>query len=95
MPHLPPVSRFESNTGVRIYRIPCRVFETLSARVYLLLGAGPVTLVDTGSGLELCNRDILAGLETVRREFGESVPRERRTENSRQPRPHRPYRRPA
>jgi glyoxylase-like metal-dependent hydrolase (beta-lactamase superfamily II) len=73
MPHLPPLSRFVSNTGVRIYRIPCRVFETLSARVYLLLGAGPVTLVDTGSGLELCNRDILAGLETVRREFGESV----------------------
>ncbi len=73
MPHLPPVSRFLSNNGVRIYRIGCRVFETLSARVYLLLGAGPATLVDTGSGLEACNRDILAGLEAVRHEFGEPI----------------------
>ena len=73
MPELPPVKKFVSNTGVRIYRIPCQVFETLSARVYLLLGAGPPTLVDAGSGLWASTKHILAGLQTVRDEFGESI----------------------
>jgi glyoxylase-like metal-dependent hydrolase (beta-lactamase superfamily II) len=73
MPALPPVKKFISNTGVRIYRIPCQVFETLSARVYLLLEAGPPTLVDAGSGLGASTHQILAGVETVRSEFGESV----------------------
>jgi glyoxylase-like metal-dependent hydrolase (beta-lactamase superfamily II) len=73
MPALPPVKRFVSNTGVRIYRIPCQVFEALSARVYLLLGAGPPTLLDVGSGLGVSTRHILAGLDAVRSEFGEPV----------------------
>ena len=73
MPVLPPVKKFLSDTGVRIYRIPCQVFETLSARVYLLLGAGPPTLVDAGSGLGASSRQILAGIESVGREFGEAV----------------------
>ncbi|HUT12668.1 MAG TPA: MBL fold metallo-hydrolase [Thermoguttaceae bacterium] len=73
MPTLPAVKQFVSSNAVRIYRIPCRVFEHLTARVYLLLGAGPPTLVDTGSGSGESTRDILAGLETVRTEFGEPV----------------------
>jgi len=73
MPTLPAVKPFVSSTAVRIYRIPCRVFENLTARVYLLLGAGPPTLVDTGSGSGESTRDILTGLETVRTQFGEPV----------------------
>ena len=73
MPKLPPVKRFEASNGVRVYRIPCQVFDYLSARVYLLLGAGPPTLVDTGSGQGESTAQILAGLKTVRTEFGESV----------------------
>jgi len=49
------------------------VFETLSARVYLLLGAGQPTLVDTGSGLGHSTHDIFVGLESVHHEFGESI----------------------
>ena len=71
MPTLPPVKKFVSSTGVRIYRIACQVFETLSARVYLLLGAGPPTLVDVGSGQGHCTRDILAALKKVHADFGE------------------------
>ncbi len=71
MPALPPIQKFVSNTGVRIYRIPCQVFEGLSARVYLLLGIETPTLVDTGSGLGESTRQILAGLETVSRQFSE------------------------
>jgi glyoxylase-like metal-dependent hydrolase (beta-lactamase superfamily II) len=72
MPVLPPVKNFVANTGVRIYRIPCQVFEGLSARVYLLLGAGPPTLVDAGSGLGASTQHILDGLQSVRNKFGES-----------------------
>jgi glyoxylase-like metal-dependent hydrolase (beta-lactamase superfamily II) len=70
---LPPVKRFVSNNGVRIYRIACQVFDHLTARVYLLLGAGPPTLVDAGSGAPQSTAQILAGFETVRREFGEDI----------------------
>jgi glyoxylase-like metal-dependent hydrolase (beta-lactamase superfamily II) len=73
MPDAPAVKKFVSNTGLRIYRIPCQVFESLSAFVYLLLGAGPPTLLDAGSGSGRSTRDILAGVESVRRTFGESV----------------------
>jgi glyoxylase-like metal-dependent hydrolase (beta-lactamase superfamily II) len=73
MPGLPPVKQFVSNTGVRVYRIPCQVFETLTARVYLLLGAGPPTLVDAGSGLGHSSRQILGGIETVRSQFSETT----------------------
>jgi glyoxylase-like metal-dependent hydrolase (beta-lactamase superfamily II) len=73
MSALPPIKKFLSNSGVRIYRIPCQVLETLSARVYLLVGAGPPTLVDAGSGLGSSTRHILAGIEAVRDDFGEDV----------------------
>jgi glyoxylase-like metal-dependent hydrolase (beta-lactamase superfamily II) len=70
---MPTISKFTSNSGVRIYRIPCQVFETLSARVYLLLGAGPPTLLDAGSSLAASTEQILAGIEAVHNVFGEAV----------------------
>jgi len=71
MPKLPPVRQYVSNTGVRIYRIPCQVFPRLSGRVYLLLGLEVPTLVDTGSGNETCMSQLITGIERVRSEFGE------------------------
>ena len=73
MTRLPEVKRFVSSTQTRIYRIPCRVFADLTARVYLLIGAGPPTLVDTGSGQGDSTRHIMAGLDAVRSGFGETV----------------------
>lgn len=73
MSHSPSVAQFVADSGVRIYRITCQVFESLSARVHLLLGAGPPTLVDTGSGLGTSVQEILAGIETVKHHYGESV----------------------
>jgi glyoxylase-like metal-dependent hydrolase (beta-lactamase superfamily II) len=73
MPSTPAIKRFLSSTGVRIYRIPCQVFETLSARVYLLLGAGPPTLVDAGSSLAVSAQQIVAGVDAVHDDFGEAV----------------------
>ena len=73
MPTLPRVSRFISNTNVRIYRIACQALPDLSVRVYLLLGAGVPTLVDAGSGHGECTRHILAGFEQIRDAFGEAI----------------------
>ncbi len=70
---LPPVARFTTSTGVKIYRISCQAFPGLVAHCYLLVGAGPVTLVDTGSGYGDSTRHIFEGFEAIRREFGESL----------------------
>ena len=72
MPLLPPVKQFVSDTGVRIYRIPCDVFPRLSGRVYLLLGLDVPTLVDAGSGSEKCMGQVFDGIDRVRSEFGEA-----------------------
>ncbi len=71
MPRLATLRRFVSNTGARIYRAACEVLPGISGRVYLLLGAGPPTLVDAGSGESHCTEQIVAGLESIAVEFGE------------------------
>ena len=73
MPDEPAVKRFVSRDGVRIYRIVCDAIPGLSGRVYLLLGAGPPTLVDAGAGEGNSTRQILEGIESVAREFGEPI----------------------
>ncbi len=73
MPTLPAVKRFVSGSGVRIYRIPCQVLPNLNGLVYLLLEAGPPTLIDVGSGRGQSTQNVLDGLETVRTEFGERL----------------------
>lgn len=73
MSNLPAIERFQSSTGVRIYRIPCQAFPGFIAYVYLLFDAGPITLVDTGSGFGSCTEEILKGIQSVRDDFGEPV----------------------
>lgn len=72
-PVLPEVRRFDSAGGVRIYRIACDAFPGLVVHIFLLLEAGVPTIVDAGSGFGDANEQLLAGLEMVRTEFGESV----------------------
>ncbi len=73
MTRLPPVAEFVSASGVRVYRIACRVFPHLTARVFLVLGAGPPTLVDVGSGQGRSTREILDGIEQLRVKFDVSI----------------------
>lgn len=70
---LPEVRRFDSESGVRIYRISSEAFPGFIVHVYLLLGAGVPTLVDAGSGLGDANAQLMAGLEQVRTVHGESI----------------------
>ncbi|MEA1950797.1 MAG: MBL fold metallo-hydrolase [Planctomycetota bacterium] len=73
MTRLPPVAQFVSASGVRVYRIACRVFPHLTARVFLILGAGPPTLLDAGSGQGRSTREILDGIEQLRDVFDVSI----------------------
>lgn len=74
MSSLPAVERFESSSGARIYRIPMTVFPNgFVGFSHVVLNAGPPTLVDTGSGFDSSNEDLLKGIEAVRHDFGESL----------------------
>ncbi|MCA9882740.1 MAG: MBL fold metallo-hydrolase [Anaerolineae bacterium] len=66
------VQRFESSSGVRIYRIPMEVFPGFIGYAYLLLGAGVPTLVDVGSGYQASTEQLLDGLASVSSEHGEA-----------------------
>jgi glyoxylase-like metal-dependent hydrolase (beta-lactamase superfamily II) len=70
---LPAVERFLSDTGVRIYRIPTEAFPNFIAYCYVLLEAGPPTLIDTGSGFGSSSDHVLAGIRAIRAEFGEPL----------------------
>jgi glyoxylase-like metal-dependent hydrolase (beta-lactamase superfamily II) len=67
------VRRFDADNGARIYRITCDAFPGLLVHVYLLLEAGPPTLIDAGSGFWEANKQLMAGLEKVRTDFGEPI----------------------
>ena len=68
---LPPIERFDSNTGARIYRIPLEAFTGFIAYSYVVFEAGPPTLIDVGSGFGSSNEHLLAGLEALHTDFGE------------------------
>ncbi|MEQ8672961.1 MAG: MBL fold metallo-hydrolase [Aggregatilineales bacterium] len=74
MVDLPKLARFDTDTGVRIYRIPLVLFPNgFTGYSFLVLNAGPPTLIDAGSGLDESNRNLLDGLEQIRDDFGEKV----------------------
>jgi glyoxylase-like metal-dependent hydrolase (beta-lactamase superfamily II) len=71
---LPAIEAFNTNTGVDIYRIPMMVFPNgFVGYSYLLLGAGVPTLVDTGSGFGRSTEDLLAGIASLRDDFGVKI----------------------
>ncbi len=68
-----PVTRYETDGGVRIYRIAAQVFSVLVANVYLVVAGDYAALIDTGSGLGQSDDHLRAGLEQVRDEWGEPI----------------------
>lgn len=67
------VQRFENKSGITIYRIPMNVFLGFIGYSFLVLDAGVITLVDTGSGFGDSNRELLEGLRSVNSDFGEKI----------------------
>ncbi|MDX1992202.1 MAG: MBL fold metallo-hydrolase [bacterium] len=73
MTSLPAIQRFVTSTGARIYRIPLQVFSNFMGYSYLVLEAGTPALVDAGSNVGESSHQLLAGLQTIRDEFGEKI----------------------
>ena len=73
MSQLPPIERFNTDTGVRIYRLPMEVFPQFIGYAYVVLEAGVPTLIDTGSGYGDSNQQLLQGIEALHKDFGESL----------------------
>jgi glyoxylase-like metal-dependent hydrolase (beta-lactamase superfamily II) len=70
---LPPIQRFESSGGVRLYRLPVEAFPGFIVYAYIVLGAGEPTLVDTGSGMGNSNEQLIQGIESLRADFNEPL----------------------
>jgi glyoxylase-like metal-dependent hydrolase (beta-lactamase superfamily II) len=68
-PSTPLVERFESDNGAKIYRLRLEAFPKFYVYSYLLLEAGPPTLIDCGSNTDSSHADLLARLEEVRTHF--------------------------
>jgi len=68
-----PVSRYDAEGGVRIYRIPARVFPVLIANVYVVIAGDYAALIDTGSGLDESAAHLRAGMAALREEWGERL----------------------
>lgn len=73
MIELPPITCHRTSTGVAVYRIPCEAFPGFIAYAYLVLEAGPPTLIDTGSGYNHSNEHLLGGLASLRELFGVTI----------------------
>lgn len=68
-----PVTRYETDGGVRIYRIAAQVFPMLVANIYVVIAGDYAALIDTGSGLDRSDDHLRAGMEQIRDEWGEHV----------------------
>ena len=66
------VRRFVSSGGMTVYKLPVEAFPDHVTNCYLIMD-DPVTLVDSASGQETANRELLGCFDTLREEFGEYV----------------------
>lgn len=74
MTSLPAIQRFDTSLDAYLYRIPVMVFPNgFIGYCYVVFNAGPVTLVDTGSGYDDSNTDLLKGIEALKTDFGETL----------------------
>ncbi len=62
---LPPPQRHALSDGTLIYSFPVRVFGTFVANIYLLRRGDYTALIDTGSGTEQSNADLLSGFAAL------------------------------
>jgi len=67
------VERFETASGVRIYRLPLDLFPGLKGFSHLILDGEYRILFDVGSGFGDSNAQLESGLLAVREKFGEDV----------------------
>jgi glyoxylase-like metal-dependent hydrolase (beta-lactamase superfamily II) len=67
------ITRHEAPGGVRIYRLPIRVFPNLTANVYVVIAGDYAALVDTGSGLGDSDADLRTAFAALRSDWNERL----------------------
>ncbi len=65
------VERYQTSAGARIYRWPLDLFPGLEGYVHLVLIDDMRVLIDAGSGFGDSNAMLEAGLEEIKRQYGE------------------------
>lgn len=75
---LPPVTRFETSAGTRLYRITVPAFPHLKVHAFQVVAGPPEqptysAIVDTGSSEQASRVALQRGLELIQRQFGENV----------------------
>ena len=65
-----PLQRFETGAGRVIYSFPARSFPTLTNNIYVIDDGEQYILIDTGSGMERPNADLLAGFTAIGEHLG-------------------------
>lgn len=66
------VRKYVSSGGTTAYKLPVEAFANHVTNCYLVM-TDPITLIDTASGWDTGNRELLQCFDTVREEFGETV----------------------
>ena len=66
-----PITRYETAGGARIYRIPLQVFSGMVAYAHLVIVDDYVALIDTGSGIGVCDEQLDAGVTAISTTWGE------------------------
>ena len=67
IPATPPVEKFVSDGGLRVYRMRLEVFPGFYAHAHLVLGLDVPILIDTGSGLDNSNAELAERFGAVSR----------------------------
>jgi len=67
----PAIELFHTCQGARIYRILLDLFPSLQGYAHVLFHQELAALVDVGSGFGDCNEQLEAGLEEIRKNYGE------------------------
>ncbi|PDW03087.1 MBL fold metallo-hydrolase [Candidatus Viridilinea mediisalina] len=67
------ITRFTTSNGIRIYRIPLRVFPSLWAYAHLVIAGDYLALVDVGSGQGSSDEQLRAGMAAIADEWDEAV----------------------
>jgi len=65
-----PLQRFETGAGRIIFSFPARSFPTLTNNIYVIDDGEQYVLIDTGSGMERPNADLLAGFTAIGEHLG-------------------------
>ncbi|MFQ5398141.1 MAG: MBL fold metallo-hydrolase [Anaerolineae bacterium] len=68
-----PASKFTTSNGRTIYSFPVQSFPRLVNNVYIIDDGDQLILVDTGSGWEEANQQLLDGFSAVSETFGKAI----------------------